>query len=358
MQFLHLACLSFSLFCAAPAALALEPYLACDAVDNARPVCGFQNPEDLAPLPGDEALLVSEYGAVGGGVSGNLALFVLATDARSVLYSGGGSSQPAAGWGDAACPGEPSKAFSPHGIDLIERADGKLALLVVQHGGRESIEFFEVSGAGAKWQLSWRGCVLAPSDASLNEVVGFSDGSFLTTKMMSATAGAEQVANPGTEPTGLAFAWNAGVGFTTVPGSEGIMPNGIEVSPDGNTVYLNVSMESQVRKIDRKSGEVLARAEVGTPDNITWSPDGKRLLVASLRSFDPEAFELCEHMTEGSCPIGFAIVSVDPETMEAEDVYTGDGPPMGAGTVGLQVGNELFIGSFKGDRLLRVKLGE
>jgi hypothetical protein len=31
---------------------------------------------------------------------------------------------------------------------------------------------------------------------------------------------------------------------------------------------------------------------------------------------------------------------------------------MGAGTVGLQVGNEIFVGSFKGDRVLRVKLAE
>ena len=63
-------------------------------------------------------------------------------------------------------------------------------------------------------------------------------------------------------------------------------------------------------------------------------------------------------MTAGACPIAFAIVSVDPETMTASDVYASDGPPMGAGTVGLQVGDEIFIGSFKGDRVLRVKLGQ
>lgn len=37
-------------------------------------------------------------------------------------------------------------------------------------------------------------------------------------------------------------------------------------------------------------------------------------------------------------------------------VYESDGVPMGAGTVGLQIGKELFIGSFKGDRILRVTL--
>jgi hypothetical protein len=114
-----------------------------------------------------------------------------------------------------------------------------------------------------------------------------------------------------------------------------------------------------VRKIDRASGEVQARAEVPMPDNITWSPDGKRLLVASLRNTDPESFAGCgDDMKQGSCPLAFAIVAVDPETMTATDVYIGDGPPMGAGTVGLQVGDEIFVGSFKGDRVLRVKLAE
>ena len=272
---------------------AAEPILACDAVANARPVCTFQNPEDLAPLPGGEALLVSEYGAMQGDKAGDLALFVLASDERTVLYRGGAQAKPTAGWGDPACPGAPPAEFSPHGIDLFERPDGKLALLVVQHGGRESIEFFEVTGAGTHWEVAWRGCVLAPEDAWLNEVVGLADGGLLTTKMMPRSAGMGSIEEPPTEPTGHAFAWNAAEGFSEIPGSVGIMPNGIEASPDGKTVYLNVSMENQVRKIDRATGEVQARAEVAMPDNITWSPDGKRLLVASLRGTDPEAFGLC-----------------------------------------------------------------
>lgn len=341
---------------AARPASALEPYVDCSAVGNARPVCGFQNPEDLASLPGDEVLLVSEYGAMQGGHAGALVLFVLEGDERKPLYRGGGGASPSPGWGDPACPGEPSAEFSPHGIDLFERPDGKLALLVVQHGGRESIEWFEVSGKGTSWELAWRGCILAPEDAWLNEVVGLPDGSLLTTKMMSRAGGMEQIEQPPTEPTGNAYHWSAAEGYSVVPGSRAMMPNGIEVSPDGKTIYLNVTMESQVRKIDRASGEIQARAEVPMPDNVTWSPDGSRLLVASLRNTDPESFEGCEELEQGSCPLAFAIVAVDPETMQATDVYDGSGPPMGAGTVGLQVGDEIFVGSFKGDRVLRVKL--
>ena len=74
-------CLALS-FLAAPLRSGAEPagpILSCEPVGNARPICGFKNPEDLAPLPGDEALLVSEDGEVEGGQPGALALLVLAT---------------------------------------------------------------------------------------------------------------------------------------------------------------------------------------------------------------------------------------------------------------------------------------
>jgi hypothetical protein len=69
-------------------------------------------------------------------------------------------------------------------------------------------------------------------------------------------------------------------------------------------------------------------------------------------------FQVCGAIESGACPIPFQILAVDPKTMQTEVLYEGGGPPMGAGTVGLQLGNELFIGSFAGDRILRVQLAE
>ena len=80
-------------------------------------------------------------------------------------------------------------------------------------------------------------------------------------------------------------------------------------------------------------------------------------LVASLAGLDPTDFVACENLERGACGIPFEIVAVDPETMTTlGPVYSTEGYPMGAGTVGLQVGNELFVGSFKGDRILRIDL--
>ena len=126
----------------------VEAITGCEPVGSATPICGFQNPEDLVALPDGEAILVSEFGAMEGNTPGGLALLVLDTEERRELFRGGDADGTKPVWGDPACPGPPPPLFSPHGIHLSERADGTLQLLAVQRGGRESIEFFEVTGSG------------------------------------------------------------------------------------------------------------------------------------------------------------------------------------------------------------------
>lgn len=340
------------------------PILDCVAKGNARPICKFQSPEDIVALPGDEALVISGYGAMGAdGVvrkPGGLFLFPLASGTPTTLYAGGTDADVAeAGWGDPTCPAPPKEKFNAHGIDLVRRNDGRLALLVVQHFGREAVEFFEVLGAGADWRLVWKGCVLAPPEASLNEVVGFPNGDFYTTRMASISGASDFTESIPTEPTGHAYAWSASGGYRKIEGTDGIMPNGIAASPDGKTLYLNVTMQNEIRKIEVETGRLIATAPVKMPDNVTWAPDGKRLLVASLHGFETTNFGVCVDVPEGACPIPFAIQAIDAETMSPlGPIYESSGAPMGGGTVGLQVGNELFIGSFTGDRILRVALSD
>lgn len=340
------------------------PILDCVAKGNAKPICVFQSPEDIVPLPGNEALLISGYGKLAADGSmktpGGLLLFPLATETPKTLYSGGtDADQAEAGWGDPKCPPPPKEKFNAHGIDLVRRSDGRLALLVVQHFGREAVEMFEVTGAGADWTLAWKGCVLAPPDASLNEVVGLPNGDFFTTKMASIAGASGFTEGIPTTPTGHAFAWSAKDGYRKIEGTEGVMPNGIAASADGRILYLDVTMQNEVRKIDVATGKLLGKASVKMPDNITWAPDGQRLLAASLHGFETTNFSVCVDVPRGACPIPFAIQAIDADTMKPlGPVYESTGAPMGGGTVGLQVGDELFIGSFTGDRILRVALAK
>jgi hypothetical protein len=329
-------------------------------VGAARPICGFRNPEDLELLPDGKHLLVSEFGSMEGERAGALALLELESEARTVLYRGGDGGSLAAGWGDPACPGPPPAEMSPHGIHLSRRPDERLQLLVVNHGGREAVELFEVTGSPSGWALAWRGCAVAPVGSWLNDVVALPEGGFLVTHMLPKRSGAGRVveylkaAALGMR-TGHVLEWRPARGFAPLPGTETVFPNGIALSADGGTIFLNSSIGGEVLRIDRASGELRGSAEVAGPDNSTWAPDG-RLLVASFVGPLWETLA-CDGIERGSCPVAFEIVAVDPETLATETLYRGGGAPMGAGTVGLRVGDELFVGSFAGDRILRVAIG-
>ena len=47
-------------------------------------------------------------------------------------------------WGDPSCNRIDGQQYGPHGIDLVERNDGKLQLGVVSHYPDETIEMFEL----------------------------------------------------------------------------------------------------------------------------------------------------------------------------------------------------------------------
>jgi len=354
----RLICATLILFGLAGCSSELEVISDCRPERGIRPICGFHNPEDLAPLDDGRTLLVSQFGSMDGSSAGNLALFDVGSESLRIAFSpalGAVTARPGAGWGDTSCPGPPDAAFSPHGLDLVGRPDGRLQLLVVNHGGREAVEFFEITGGGAALGIEWRGCAMPPEGSYFNDVVGLPDGGFLVTHMMERDSGTLGMIKTilGFD-TGWVYEWQPDAGYQIVPGSEGSMPNGIEISPDATELFLNLYGSGEVRRISRQTGELLASAEVARPDNSTWSRDG-RLLVASHPAPIRDVM-VCMEPIEGSCPFEFEIVALDPETMSGEPIFSNVGPPMGAGTVAVQVGDELFIGTFSGDRILRVQL--
>lgn len=348
MRFLATVLLFVLAACTAP-----EGITTCEPAAGLEPICGFQNPEDLARVPGTRALLVSQFGTMDGAQPGNLARFDTTGGGPAVVFAGGDAEGESAtpGWGEADCPAPPGPAFAPHGIHLARRADGALQLLVVNHGGRESIEFFEVADGGQ--QVRWRGCALPPDDAYINSVVTTPEGGFLATHMYSRTSAFGALAGLIGRDTGTVLEWSPDGSWAMVPGTEAPLPNGIELSPDGRTIYLNAYLADEVRRIDRETGELQAVAAVASPDNSRWSADGTRLLVAAHTGPFLEMMR-CQRMQRGACPLAFEIVSLDPETLARETVLAHEGPPMGGATVALDVDGVLYLGSFKGDRLVRL----
>jgi hypothetical protein len=292
-----------------------------------------------------------------GSVPGNLALFERNNETLEVVFpSQGRSSSNQPGWGDADCQA-PGDDFAPHGIDLARLDDGQLRLLVVNHGGRESVEMFEVVTATPQPELIWRGCVMGPEDAYFNDLVNLSNGGFLVTHMMPKSAQlTEQFKAILGFDTGYVMQWAPEEGFSVVPGTDGPFPNGIELSADEPVMYLNVYMAGEVRKIRLADGELLAMAEVANPDNITWGSEN-RLLVASHTDGLTELLA-CQDLEQGACGFAFEIVALDPDTMERSTVLGHRGAPMGAATVALQIGSRIYMGSFAGDRVTYTDLSE
>ncbi len=338
----------------------LPPIVDCEPMGDRQPFCLFQNPEDIVALPDREALIISQMGTMEGDRPGSIVLFEPESERVSLLFDGSASEEPSgpSSWGSERCPGPPGREFSPHGIDLAYRDGGELQLLAVNHGARETIEFFEVELSSEPPSLRWRGCVPVPEDEFLNDVAALSSGGFVTSHMydkhgrrlLGIGLGAWQ-AMLGVD-TGYLMEWQPGEGWAVVPNSHGPFPNGVAVSVDERFIFSNVYSAGEVRKIRRADGVIVQRVEVLRPDNSSWDETGSLLVVSHTAAMS----EMSACMQEGlrSCPIEFTVLRLDPETLSASVVLTQAGAPMGAGTVATQMGKSLYIGSFSGDRILRV----
>jgi hypothetical protein len=310
-------------------------------------LCGVPAPEDIAAIDG-RYLVVSS-------MQPSRQLYLLDTQAFSLGPMATRLESPPRDqrWGDPECllPA----TLETHGLSIGRRGDGILQLLAVNHGDRESVEFFAVTrGSDEAPELVWRGCVMAARNAQFNDVALLPDGGFLATDPVRASwrlprmlLGAAGVA------TGKVYRWRPSRGYEPVPQTEGAYPNGILLAPDGRSFFLNVYLDGEVRQHDLASGDILGRVAIDKPDNSSWSRSGE-LLVASH-----EASVLALLRAISAAPgkrnrIPFSIIALDPEDFSTRVVYRSDGATLGGGTIAQEAGGSLYIGAFRGDRILRV----
>ena len=326
----------------------------CEQVGDIRPICGMKAPEDIAALPDGRHLLFSNFGGMHDG-TGHHSLFDTQSEVSTRLFPPtSGEIEPTdVDWGEKGCEPPPLASYSPHGTHLHQLADGRWRYLVINHGGRETVEMFEVLGEGADTRLAWRGCVPAAEDTFMNDVVGLADGDLIFTRMFHNAGLLEQALGAMGKTTGELWRWNRGTGLRILPGTEAAQPNGIEIAADEKHVFANMYFEEEVWKIDAGTGEVLGKAQVGSGgDNSAWGSDGRLWVVTH-----PEGlFNLlsCFDYQDQPCGARFRIVAVDPDTLATETLFEHRGAPMGAATVAVPQGGKVWIGSFVGDRLVVV----
>lgn len=333
--------------------------LPCEGSSKIEVVCGFDNPEDFAHIPGTEFLIVSEYGFKHANQPSPLSMLHTGSHEKIILFPTVSTPEPTSSlktepsWGEPDCPMPTADTFSPHGLHLATRDNGQLQLLVVNHAGKNAVEFFQVFANVDTPRVQWRGCVTIDSGIVPNSVKWLPKGGFLVTHMggdLSKPAGMmSSLQGLLGMNTGYVLRWDKKQGLRKQPGSDGPMPNGIEISPDGRFMYLNIYFASEVRKIRIKDGELIATAKVTHPDNINWGSDTE-LLVASQ---SPSFLDMvqCRQVKGKNCAVPFNIVAVNSETMSTRVIFESEGTPLPVATAAAYHNNRLYTGTFAGDRI-------
>ncbi len=323
----------------------------CAPRNGLTPICRFQAPEDLAVV--GHWLVVSQMPNARG--PGSLVAFHPGTRSIRQLYPAPASALAATVAAAAAAPDggcsagapPPFEDFAPHGIDV----EGT-RLLVVNHGRREAIEEFALSGDRGALMLTWKSCTPLPADASANDVVALAGGGFAATKMIERPQwlGIAKLLL-GLETGALLRHSPERGGWETVPNSEGRAPNGVEVDADGTFFIAEWTGRRIVRLEADGSGRRTAELDF-SPDNLSWASDG-RLLVAGQRAsvLDVPA---CAALEEGTCALASVVVAVDPATLEVFPLVDEDPPTaLGAASIAVELDGSLWIGAFVGDRIVR-----
>jgi hypothetical protein len=324
-------------------ALAREPITDCTAEAGLTPVCEFENPGDLVVLADGRWTIVSQRPEDG---DGTLVAFRPADRAKRLLWPSREEPPLRGEHGDPECS-HPPRVFSPHGVDLSPEGE---TLAVVNHGEHETVEYFAIRWDPEGPLLGWDGCVEVPDGSRGNDLALLPGGGFLMSRMLprnELSAGLRAMAGL---DTGFVWRWSREHGWGRVSGSAGRGPNGVEVSADGGTVFVAEWLGRRIVRIAPDGARTVTPVSF-RPDNLAWSADG-RLLVAGQRAGFWDVL-LCRFVHQGACGLPSVLTSIDPATMVEYPMVDHDpARRLGAASSVQQVGDEYWIGTFKGDRLV------
>ncbi|GAA1867114.1 hypothetical protein GCM10009836_54410 [Pseudonocardia ailaonensis] len=309
-------------------------------------IWGPVNAEDLVGIPGTDWVLTS-------GMQGPTAPLgrLYAVDRRDLscteIYpytADTGSLDPA--------------VFEPHGIDVAVAADGTPELLVVDHGGGESVARFAIDLGGDRPVLTHLETVPMPAGVWGNDVAALPGGGFVLSSTTDISDGLEKgMARMGAgEETGCAVEWTPGAGCRVLPGSAINSANGVAVSPDGGTVFLAGWRSRCIRKITRGAGDpVVETLDVDVMvDNLTWTPDGA-LLAAGATDATMEDFAAAYFGPVPRVAFPSRVLRIDPDTLAVETVAEQADPALGVATTALAVGDEIWVGAARDQGLQRYR---
>jgi hypothetical protein len=313
-------------------------------------ICGLKNAEDMIRIDDSRWAIVSRLAKAPANPGG---FFLVDLEKQTAQVLMPDISSPAA-TAYAGCPGAPSLSqLVTHGLDLRRGPDGRTELFAVNHGGRQSIEVFNVRVASDKPELVWEGCVVLPSDVASNAVAALPDGMAVTSFGASDSQSlADLLAG---RPAGFVALWKPQTGWTHVPNSDFGGDNGVASSPDGKTLYIDDWNDGTLRVLSLRRVKEPMEIKLGDfhPDNLHWLPDGRLLIAGQIGK--PRDIISCAD--GGNCGVGSMVVVVDATSRRVRLRWIV--PPtatFAAASTALLYGSDYWVSSFRGDRIVR--LGE
>jgi sugar lactone lactonase YvrE len=190
-----------------------------------------------------------------------------------------------------------------------------------------------------------------------NSVASLSDGTLLATVLMHPGFTFTDVFSG--KPTGAIYEWSPGdPGFELIRGTELPGNNGIEVSLDGREIFVVSTGQRTISVFSYDNPASLLRSTQALdfgPDNLHMTAEGQ-LLTAGPSNDEHDCGELDLENIDlkkfASCPRGFVAAAFDPKSLaETMRVSGPANPDFSNATMALQVGEEIWIGSFSGDRI-------
>lgn len=234
--------------------------------------------------------------------------------------------------------------FQPHGISIWAGADGRDALFVVNHPvngdtpAPHTIEIFDLTDTG----LVHRATLTDPLLVMPNDIVAVGLDRFYVTNTHTHGPGTMQTIETYLQLKGAEVVFYGPGGFRTAIKNL-LLPNGINVSPDGRTLYVASTTGLEVRMYDRDpASEALAFRQAiplgSGPDNIEIDEHGD-LWIGS----HPKLLRIEAHGDDAKTLSPSQVLHVTPDG-KVDEVYLDDGSTISGSSVAAVRGNRLLIG--------------
>ena len=244
-----------------------------------------------------------------------------------------------------------NKSFKPHGISLIKLADGTKRLFVINHvsDSADAVEVFEVNGKKLNHIKTIGGF-----ETGLNSLVAIDGERFYATQD-GHTRGVSGFINGLFKLEYAEIVYYDGENLQMV--ADGfVYANGIEMTQDGNQVYVTDTAKRTLSFYDRdivtnkltKSGDIYLDAG---GDNIRRNADGSFLIAGHPKNFSSYFYK--NGLYDKAPSVVFnAIPPKDDKGGELHAVYLDDGTELSASSGAIRYKNKMYVGSVMDNKIL------